>query len=326
MIENVKKYKFEIFIILLVITLVTFFLSYGTNPVNGGVGNNTSVYTKLDVGNVYPEVLNVSIENNTNDLILIPNSSKLVTCEALLRDYNNETDIQQVTAEFYNSSYGGSDDNNYHYTNASCFINRTFVNWRGVLDDIYLAIASCTFNVWYYARPGIWNCTVFVNDSINWNASNSDTILLQELMAVNLPDQIDYGTVNATYVSLERIANVSNAGNVRINLSLDGYAVRRYDNLSMNCSLGTIKNISIMHEKYNLTAPTPGILSLTSAADYYTNLTSNATIKRFELSSRQNDNFDDAINSTYWRIYVPIGVAGTCGGNIVFGATQAAGN
>jgi len=35
---------------------------------------------------------------------------------------------------------------------------------------------------------------------------------------------------------------------------------------------------------------------------------------------------NDAINSTYWRIYVPLGVAGTCQGNIVFGATVAPGN
>ena len=51
-----------------------------------------------------------------------------------------------------------------------------------------------------------------------------------------------------------------------------------------------------------------------------------SVIKKFSLNYRQQDGYDDAINSTYWRIYVPRGVAGTCSGNIIFGATKAAGS
>ena len=32
---------------------------------------------------------------------------------------------------------------------------------------------------------------------------------------------------------------------------------------------------------------------------------------------------EDERNNTYWRIYVPAGVAGDCSGNIVFGAVSA---
>ena len=55
------------------------------------------------------------------------------------------------------------------------------------------------------------------------------------------------------------------------------------------------------------------------------NLTESPVIKRFDLSSRTDDLVDDVTNSTYWRIYVPQGVAGSCEGNIVFGATVGGG-
>ncbi len=90
----------------------------------------------------------------------------------------------------------------------------------------------------------------------------------------------------------------------------------------MNCSLGQLKNISIAYEKYNITETNPGSLSFSSFEQFYANLTSQPVVKKLDLKQREDDNVDDAINATYWRIYVPIGVAGSCSGNIVFGATK----
>lgn len=89
----------------------------------------------------------------------------------------------------------------------------------------------------------------------------------------------------------------------------------------MNCTLGAIKNISVQHEKYNITNSNPGVIDLSQFIANYTNLTSSPVVRTFNLEYRQNDTFNEAINATYWRIYVPLGVAGTCQGNIVFGAT-----
>ena len=139
-------------------------------------------------------------------------------------------------------------------------------------------------------------------------------------MAVGLPQSLDYGLVNATYVSEEGILNVTNYGNVKINLSLSGYAVNEGDGFAMNCSLGG--NISINYEKYNLTDSNPGSLSLSQFEASYVNLTSSPKVREFNLNYRQDDTQNEAINSTYWRIYVPVGVGGTCQGNIVFGAVQ----
>lgn len=314
--------------LILEIAILIVFLSFFIITIKGVVGNpNATVVTYLTVGQVSPEVLNVSIDEDNSSITLNPNSTKVVRCVALIRDYNNQTDINNITAEFYSngSSYGAADDKNKHYMNTTCVKNDNFVSWHSFSDDVYHTLANCTFAVEYYADPVSWNCTVFVNDSTGWNSTNNDTILMSELIAIALPDSISYGTVNATYMSLENFTNVSNAGNVDLNLSLKGWAVNQGDNLAMNCTQGAIRNISIEHEKYNLTNSASGELTLAQSILNYTNLSSTAVIKKFELKYRQQDSYNEATNATYWRIYVPIGVAGNCSGNIQFGATKAAG-
>jgi hypothetical protein len=325
-IEDFKE--FLLFLILGVILILLLFSLYSI-PIEGVIGTpNATVTSELTVGNVYPEILNVSIDNDAATVTLVANSTKLVICEALIIDYNNESDIDTVTARFFdesNSSYGGTPDNNNHYRNNSCDINRTFGTWRGIADDEYLALGNCTFSVWYYANPSEWNCTVWVNDTANLNDTGSDNITVSELLAIALPDTINYGTVNALEVSSENTTNVTNVGNVNLNLSLSGYARTPGDNLAMNCTLGSNRTIPIYYEQYNLTASNTSTLNFSQFDSLYVNLTSNVVTREFNLNYRQNDTNTHAANATYWRIYVPIGVAGTCNGSVVFGATQADG-
>jgi hypothetical protein len=140
------------------------------------------------------------------------------------------------------------------------------------------------------------------------------------LLALGLPDTINYGTVNATKVSDENITNVTNYGNVEIDVSLEGYAVTEGDGLAMNCTLGSVGEINVSFQKYNITNSTPGTLNLGEFEGAYENLTGDAVTEDFNLNFRQSDIINDATNETYWRIYVPRGVAGTCAGNIIFGA------
>ena len=324
--RKINDIKFEVILFILLIGVISLFIfSLYSSAVNGGVSQsgNATVITQLIVGEVGPEVLNVSVDD---PITLVANGTKAVYCIALIRDWNNDSDINTVTADFFNTSTINSAlDNNNHYYNRSCQINRT-ASYLGVTDTNYTAVANCSFNVVYYANPGPWNCSVWVNDSLNWNASNSKNATVNELLGIELPDTINYGTVNSTYISTERIANVSNAGNVKLNLSLSGYGKSVGDGLAMNCSLGSIGNISVMYEKFNLTA-TNIVSTLTQFENgNYTNLTTTVAVKRFDLNYRQNDTVNEAINSTYWRIYVPVGVAGSCTGNIVFGATKATGS
>ena len=318
-----KKNRYYVGVFALEMFLIGFMLFFNFSPfVLGEVGENATVVSYLEIGNVYPEILNISVDNYASEVILIGNSTKEVYCQAIIRDFNNETNFDSVYAEFYNSSWGGSDDNNYHYTNNSCDIVTEFGTWNGISDSIYTALANCTFDVLYYSNPGEWNCTMVVTDDEGLNATGDDNVTMAELLSVGLPTSINYGIINATYVSGEEVADVTNYGNVEIDVAISGYAISEGDGLAMNCTLGSLQNISIEYEKYNVSDSTSGSLSLTEFENNYINLTESPVTEDYNLAFRQDDVTNEAYNSTYWRIYVPTGVAGTCQGNIVFGAVK----
>jgi len=323
--KNKLKGNLLIFLEVALFTALFFLIQSGAIA---GVGTpNVTVITNLTVGNVYPEVLNVSIDDDAATVTLTANTTTNVRCLAVIRDFNGEADINQTNATFYDSAFASNspDDNNNHYTNSSCIITNSFGSYNGYSDDAYTSLANCTFQVLYYANAREWTCSVFVNDSKGWEASGNDTINISQLLALELPDFINYGTVNATEVSDQRTANVSNAGNTDVNLSLEGYARSQGDGYAMNCTLGALENISVEHEKYNLTTSNLSTITLDESLTTYANLSTTPAIRTFNLTQRQNDTFNEAVKPTYWRIYVPIGVAGTCAGNIIFGATIANG-
>ncbi len=321
--ENKKRKEKRLLKISLEILLVLTFFSIVFFPkiILAGAGeNNVTVLTNLTIGNSAPIINFIEIEEGS--VILIPNSEKIVNCTSILTDYDSDVDIVDVSAVLFDNTdsfLGDFDDNNMHYTNNSCYIDYTY-------GTAYEARAHCLFDVWYYANPGEWNCSVSVTDSWAYQTSGTNTTQIQELLALGLPDTINYGTVNATYVSEENITNVTNYGNVQINLSLNGYGFFEGDGNAMNCTLGPAENISVNYEKFNLTDSISGDLSLTEFEGNYTNLTSSPITKRFDLNYRQDDALNEAWNQTYWRIYVPLGVAGTCQGNIIFGAVQVPGS
>jgi len=338
---NKKLKKLNLYLLILFVALVLSFSSVFTFFINLVIADeigspNATVQTSLTVGNTYPRILNVSINNDNTTVILNANTTSRVYCVAVIRDYNNQSDLDTVMGEFFHnttSNYSedgqSGDDNNWHYTNSTCNMTYNTSGYKGYLDDPFLVLGNCSFDVQYYADDGGWNCTMYVNDSQNWNDTESDVINTAQLLAFLLPSTIDYGTINATEISLENATNVTNVGNVRLNLSLEGYALAVGDGQAMNCTKGLSKNISIVYEKYNLTASNGlDITNITQFETNYTNLTSSPVVKIFNLDYRKNDTvfMKDAWNTTYWRIYVPTGVAGTCRGNIVFGATRAAGS
>lgn len=317
-----KLWRRSEWFILAGLILLQGFLFFSIFPVLDMVlaANQTeTIITELNIGNVAPDILNVSI-NRGNTIDLIANSTYPVGCIGVVRDYNGDGDLNYSEGRLFDNSasaYTSSPDNNNHY--------RTICVWDLSYDDAYHALINCTFNVTYYANNATWNCTINVTDNQSKMGFSSNTSVINRLLALDVPDRINYGTVNATEVSLENRSRLFNYGNVHFNISLYGYALNDWDNLSMNCSLGYIKNISIEHEKYNLTGTTAGVLTLSGTGDY-TNLSSNTTYyKKINLMQRQNDAVDNAYNDTYWRIYVPLGVAGTCRGNVVFSAIASPG-
>jgi hypothetical protein len=322
---------FSIYSFLVVLFIYLFLLSFF--PLSSSVvGQNVTVTTTLEVGAVYPEILNISIDDGVN-VTLVPNSTQNVMCHALIQDWNNITDVYLVNATLFHStsSAGAADNNNTHYTNSSCAIDTNTHDKFGVSDDIWHGLANCSFDVLYHAESGVWNCTVYVEDVTNRSNVETDEGAIDELLAIGMQNTIDYGVVNSTDVSGEQQVDVENVGNVELNLTLDGYAQSIADGYAMNCSKGVVGNqfIPIMYEKYNLTNTTSDglINSLSDFENYYENMTSTGapSVRQFNLFKR-NTTRALATEPVYFRIYVPKGIAGTCEGNIEFGGTVAPGS
>jgi len=314
---EIKRMRILFLEIALFFLVIVFIFPFFINTLFADAGGNVSVSSGVSIGQSNPNINSLDIMGGS--ITLVPNSTLLVNCSAIIEDFDGDVDLNSVRAEFFDNSisyYGDSDDNNTHYTNNSCNIDTDY-------GDLYEAKVDCLFYVYYYANPGTWNCTMYVTDFSSYSDLDGNLSIIQELLAFGLPESIDYGVINATYVSSEKEANVANVGNVKVNLSLSGYAQAVGDGYAMACDYGSTRNISIQYEKYNLTESISGDLTLSQFEGNYTNLTSNVVVNEFNLDYRTDEEINDRINTTYWRIYVPTGVAGTCNGTIVFGAIKA---
>ncbi len=273
-----------------------------------------------------PRILNITIEDNfyspIGQIDLNPFSSRNVTCNGTIIDYDGDGTVINISSEIFDNSasfYGDGNDNNDHYTNDSCYLNNAYGNQ----NEVYF---ECGFSMQYFSNPGNWNCTINIYDSFNISVNNSNTTLVNTLLAISVNNTLDFGNINVSdSVSNETPLSITNAGNSMLNLSLSGYGLNVNDNLSMRCGFG--QNISIEYLKYNLTSSKSGLMNLTDFEMNYTNLTTEPNVKRFDLHYRKADSspYIDDTNLTFWRIYVPLGVQTSCNGNIVIGATSAPG-
>ncbi len=271
--------------------------------------------------NSKPNITSISVDDAiaspANEIDLIAASTRNVVCNIVVEEYDKDA-LQNAAAEFYHSGsgIGESDDNNIHYTNNSCFENESY-------GTEYETEFLCGFDVLYYANPGTWTCFFEVEDNLSVSGNGSDSTSVNTLLSVGVQNIINYSTVAAEKVSDEAEVNITNYGNIMVNLSLIGYGENIGDGLAMKCDSG---NISVEHEKYNLTESNPGDLDLDQADYVYKNLSSSSIVNEFNLDYRTDDDINDASNSTYWRIYIPKEPSGECNGNIIFGAFQGAGS
>ena len=244
-----------------------------------------------------------------NPITLNPGTVKKIICNFTITDQDNATDITSVNSTFYDFNYrfNASDDNNYHYTNNSCL---------NVSSNVTSIDYTCSFNLWYYANNATWVFNVSAFDTQNNTGDGSYLTMINELFAVNVsPLVIDFGDLSPTNTSeFDVEAIINNYGNHDINITLEGFGLQSQDNLSMDCELG---NISIYYEKYSTINNT--------SFDSMTNMTSTPTqVANFTLYQRTNDVIlGNDTNSTYWKLYVPISVAGYCNGTVIFTAIPA---
>ncbi len=255
-----------------------------------------------------------SLSSPLNEIDLTPATTTQITCSGIASDYEGASSISTIRAEFFSqfSSFGNLDDNNNHYTNSSCQINTSY----GTSNQ---AEVNCIFEIEYYAEAGSWACQFNITDNYSSSITTQDATNVNTLLAIAVDSPMGFGEMNAGEVSQEKEAQITNYGNVKMNLTLNGYGQTPLDGNAMEC--GTT-DISIDYMKFNLTQSNSSDLTFQEFETIYQNLTSSPVQYDFNLNSRQNDLNNEANASTYWRVYLPVGVGNNCAGNIVFAATQ----
>ncbi len=299
-------------IFLLIFLILIFFLIFKSITVTSwGPGpnyKNYSVRATVNVTNAYPEILNISC-NNGQAMTLNAGTTKTINCTIKLRDYNGWDDIKYVNSTFYYSLNASSDpdDNNTHYTNTSCSQTSN--------DGQYLVNWTCSFNVWYYANNGTWKANATANDSFGAKDNDFGNASIAALLALNVTDLIDFGNLAVTDTSPTAIqANITNLGNVAINVSVYGFGGNSEATGVGYAMLCDVRNITISNERYDLNSATL-YDSMTPLTGSYVPITGIKMSKQTQPSVYM-------INSTYWRLHVNVtnNPFGICNGTVVFSA------
>ena len=298
--------------ILLVIGLffIIFLIFKGSPVVSWGPSNNyenVSVRTTVNVTNSYPEIINITCNNGTA-ITLTAGGTYRVDCLVEIRDFNGGGAISNVNGTFYyylNDTFD-SDDNNTHYTNNSCSQDGAasgyFVNW------------TCSFDVWYYALNGTWIMNSTVNDTFGVTDTDSGNTSISPLLALNVTNVIDFGDLAVTQTSSSVEANVTNFGNVPINVSVFGFGSNDSVSGAGFAMLCTERNLTLPNERYDLSQATPynAMTRITGGSATVSGL----TVAKQVLASTYS------VNSTYWRLYINLSTNpfGICNGTVVFAA------
>jgi hypothetical protein len=279
---------------------------------------NVTVKTNVTITHSKPQVLNVTVyeaQNASNrNITITAGDTKKIYCNASVRDWNGFTDITFVNATLWHVPTSNStlnDNNNSHYTNYSCTYNSSIA-----AGAPYTGWYVCSFDVYYYSNNGTWGCNVTIGNTYtannsNYTGSNTGYTVFYPVYALNITDGIDYGDVAVEdWTDPDVVANITNLGNMGINISVEGYGTKRGDGLAMNCTISG--NITVDNERYSLYSGT--------TFENKVNLTnSSRTINNFTMP-KQTLPGSYITNSTYWELYVPPNPAGNCTGFILFTA------
>ena len=263
--------------------------------------DHVNVTTRVNITDAMPEILNVTVDQ---DITLNAGGTRIVTCNATIRDWNGFNDLDTVSATFYyylNES-GDPDSGNVHYTNSSCVESSN--------DGEFIADYTCSFDVWYYANNGTWYCNVSVNDTYGFTDSAFNDTSINELYALNVTDVIDYGDLAVTDTSPDISAFITNFGNMDINVSVLGYGATEGDGYGLICDYGG--NIDVEHQRFS---------GYTVAWDDKFPLA--ATEQDMNITLLQaTDATAPVIWETFWQLYVPPNPFGLCTGTLRFTATS----
>lgn len=265
---------------------------------------NTTSETRNITASIEATLYYISLDDDMapyGDIILNAGSTRFVNCSATVGDPDGPDFINNASARFYHrsSTPGSPDDNNTHYTDTDCAIfNTTAIN----------KTFSCGFDVLYYANNGTWICNITVNDHPYSGAYNISSNILP-LYALNLTDGLDFVNAESGFQSMNITANITNFGNMPINVTLQGYALVIGDAVGMNCSDDT--NITITNIRF----------STNSTANFNQKIPMNGSIQPLDFRINKQIDSNQISNTTYWQITPDPGVANRlCTGHVLFSA------
>jgi len=300
----------SVLVILSFVIVLVLVLPLGVAPNNASANyKNVTVWTRVNITNSRPEVLNVSFQEVSNaslkNITINAGSSKTIYCNITVRDWNGFNDITYLNATIWHvatANYSTTDNNNSHYVNTSCVYNAS--------TSTYIGWYICGFDVLYYANNGTWICNATVMDTVNTTGFGFGNSTFYPVYALNVTDGIDYGNAAVEDFTNNVTANITNLGNMPINVTVEGYGAKKGDNLAMNCSLGG--NITVSNERFSTTdVDWTSKIPLNGSSQMLSNLT----------LVKQNDS-SLITNSTYWQLYIDStnNPGGNCTGYIIFTA------
>ncbi|MDD9954098.1 MAG: hypothetical protein OXR66_07225 [Candidatus Woesearchaeota archaeon] len=299
---KMQSRKVEVFLACALLFIGVLFAQSAMSFSQGPNNRNVSVDTRVNITGSPPLPITFFIDD---PVTLNAGGTAVVTCNVTVQDFNGFGDIDTVNGTLFSTtaSFEDADENNTHYTDTDC----AAIPFE---QSGSVANYTCEFNVAFHALNGSWNCTVEANDTISLTGQGSVGTTFAEVLALNVTTLIDYGEMAVGEYSANQTANISNIGNVGINISVQGYGASIGDNLSFDCAQG---NISIGLEKFDANG----------SADYDTKLNLSSTFQNVPgLTINRTDNATPYVNSTYWQLYLPpsLNAFGLCNGTVIFQA------
>ena len=254
-------------------------------------------------------IVDDTITNPENQIDLAAATTQYIECNATIDDQNGESDIDHAEAVFYWKAGGetvtcGEDATNC-YRNSSCVLYST--------GNPTQKEAVCGFNVYFNAQNTTgagWTCNITANDTVDyWTAGGiEDTTDINPLVAINInTSDMNFGALDPGQNSSVSV-NVSNYGNIRIDVRLNG--------TDLDCTRGSIDAEMLM---YNCTGEVD--VGFTTGTNLTNTITTCSDLNLME--SEETSSPSQTQNTTYWRMYAPFGnsthaLGGSCSGTVWF--------
>lgn len=284
------------------------------------------VTTSVTIGNVDPTVDTIFVSNSPNGssndfgagIILYPGTTRTIHVNGHVSDENSVSDINDssISVTFYQSSVSGGA--NCTPANNTCYVvagNDCTLSNINATTRAY----NCPVPMHYYANntqtgtyaADDWLVSVTVTDNSGPSSASLGTtsgvtgIEVNSLVALSIPDMIDYGTI-------ELGNETSNTNNMSMIIGQAGNEIADVEVSSatdMTCTIGTIP---VANQKWS-------VEDVGFSDEGAVSLSGTETNANLDVPQRITDE-ENPTKVLYWNILIPHAVGGTCTGTSVISA------